>query len=189
MRTRPYLASICSVCVHQQVSLRYWLQKCQTTMGINFILSLYLSSSAVHSTGVYQTLLGGSSFLFLLTNLPKKLPLYLLRRYCPQNVSSWFNDTFESFCKGLVVPDKMLVGSICFKAPKFAIINSLCCLMLACYVLDIQILTVWAQWEARQWAKRRIWSLCTPSINWELQNIPCCYGRSVREENLLQRVT
>lgn len=36
--------------------------------------------------------------------------------------------------------------------------------------------------------KMRLMSHCELSINWELQNIPCCYGKSVREENELQRV-
>jgi len=36
--------------------------------------------------------------------------------------------------------------------------------------------------------KVHLMSHCEFSINGELQNIPCCYGKSVRVENVLQRV-
>lgn len=45
---------------------------------------------------------------------------------------------------------KNLVDCTWFKAPKLVVINSLCCLMLAFYVPDLTVLTVWAQWKTRQ---------------------------------------
>lgn len=62
---------------------------------------------------------------------------------------------------------KTFVGITWFKAPKTVIINSACCLMLACCALDIVILTVWAQWKARQWVKRCIWCVTASSLSTE----------------------
>lgn len=154
-----------------------FISRCHYTVGCksvtsslwnHFVLSRYLRLFCCALQGVYWTgNMPGHIFLsfFLLTNLPKKLLFYLLLRYCPQNVFLGFNDTFESSCKGLVVPDKItFLDSMWFKTPKPEIINSPFCLMLACCVPDITILTAWTQWKTKQGVKRCIQCFTVSSL-------------------------